>query len=239
MLYEHALEHPGAKVGVLVDGPYGGIALDKFQDVDHVLLVAGGSGAGWCLPFIERYVKQSARGEVVHKANRGDVQVESKALSGPVSLRVVLATRDTASRRWFLGAVDEILAKHTAESVSGLNVQVYLTGNAAHDASEKLAESAPTPTGSTSPIDEIEVPKPDHVGHIPGREHNGRPRLSSIVAEEAGKVKEGGQSLSAFVCGPYTMQNDVRNAVAAENLRSMKGSSAGSVYLHSEHFSWA
>ena len=37
------------------------------------------------------------------------------------------------------------------------------------------------------------------------------------------------------------MQQDVRNAVAAENLRIVNGGEkgAGGVYLHLEHFSWA
>jgi predicted ferric reductase len=74
---------------------------------------------------------------------------------------------------------------------------------------------------------------------VTDREFEGRPKLPSIVIEEASKVREGEQSLSVFVCGPTTMQNDVRNAVAAENLNIVKGSRSGGVYLHSEHFSWA
>jgi predicted ferric reductase len=74
---------------------------------------------------------------------------------------------------------------------------------------------------------------------VPSKEFEGRPKLPLIIQEEAAKVVEVGQSLSVFVCGPTTMQNDVRNAVAEENLNILKGSKAGGVYLHSEHFSWA
>jgi hypothetical protein len=96
------------------------------------------------------------------------------------------------------------------------------------------------PSGSSSAADKIEVPKHDHYGTVPGREFEGRPQLLSIIEEEAQIVREGQQSLSVFVCGPTTMQNDVRNAVASENLNILRGSiSASSVYLHSEHFSWA
>lgn len=240
-LRARALECPGSSVGVLVDGPYGGIALDKFSDADCVLLVAGGSGAGWCLPFIERYVMQySQSGDAYSDAEKGEtLHVETRGLAGPVSLRIVLATRDTANRQWFLGAVDELLAK-CGGSASGLNVQVYLTGDAAL-AVETTTERGKTasPAASVSESDGIEGAGHELVGHVPGREHEGRPHLSSVVAQEASKVREGGQALSVFVCGPTTMQNDVRNAVAAENLRGLKGSAAESVYLHSEHFSWA
>jgi hypothetical protein len=41
------------------------------------------------------------------------------------------------------------------------------------------------------------------------------------------------------VCGPVTMQNDVRNAVAAANLGILRGGKGGGAYLHTEHFSWA
>src|ERR1700761_2927581 len=49
-LYQYSLENPGASVPVLVDGPYGGINPQKYDDGDHLLVIAGGSGAGWCLP---------------------------------------------------------------------------------------------------------------------------------------------------------------------------------------------
>ena len=42
-----------------------------------------------------------------------------------------------------------------------------------------------------------------------------------------------------YVCGPEEMLNDVRNAVARENVGIVRGGRGGSVYLHSEHFSWA
>jgi len=69
----------------------------------------------------------------------------------------------------------------------------------------------------------------------------GRPGLVEIIREEAGKAAEAGQELSVYVCGPGTMQNDVRNAVAERNLGILRGGvgSGRGVYLYSEHFSWA
>lgn len=242
-------ENPNCSISVLVEGPYGGINMQKYTDVDHILVVAGGSGAGWCLPFVEQFARYGAGAQDAYLDHKENAHVEKGFRAGsatrPVSLRLVLATRDTTSRAWFLGAVDDVLAKYrSTESFSDVRVEVHLTGDAAKEAhlSHKISEDAPSPSGSSSSrdMDKIEVPKHDHQhGKVPGREVEGRPRLPAIVEEEAHAVREGRQSLSVFVCGPITMQNDVRNAVAAENLNILRGSKASGVYLHSEHFSWA
>lgn len=253
-LYDYACKQSDVSVPVLVDGPYGGANLQRYRDSDHLLVIAGGSGAGWCLPFIERFVRASlpTTGEVRghnHRSSIGDMKESSSSVeplerraSGPVSLRVILATRDIVSRTWFLRTVSELLEKYsTTATSSGVRVQVYLTGDAADEV--HMAHSKPqdhvSPAQSISSTDKIEVPVKGHDGAVPGKEFEGRPRLSLVVAEEAAKVAEAGESLGVFVCGPDTMQNDVRNAVAEENRRILTGSKSGGVYLHSEHFSWA
>jgi hypothetical protein len=165
-------------------------------------------------------------------------------ISGPMSLRIILATRDISSRTWFLRTVGELLSKYPTVKVSqNLRVQVYLTGDAAHEvdlSSSKAGHNQSSPTPSNSSIDRIEVPVKGHDETIPGKEYTeGRPHLTTVVAEEAARSMEAGESLGVYVCGPDTMQNDARNAVAAENLRIIQGSKSGGVYLHSEHFSWA
>jgi NAD(P)H-flavin reductase len=250
-LYQHALEQADASVPVLVDGPYGGINLKNFHDGDHLLVIAGGSGAGWCLPFIERFVRYSSMpadeeyGQVVSSDTKETLPVDGFRginKSGPISLRVILATRDIASRTWFLQTVSELLSKcSAADSSSNLRIQVYLTGEAAQkvDLSQKVPDVSTSSRGSASSNDKIEVSEKGHDATVPGKEFEGRPQLPHIIQEEVAKVAEAGQSLSVFVCGPDTMQNDVRNAVAEENVKILKGSRAGGVYLHSEHFSWA
>lgn len=88
-------------------------------------------------------------------------------------------------------------------------------------------------------MDQIATPDGGHDAPILGKEFEGRPNLSLVVQEEAANFAEAGQSLGVYVCGPTTMQNDERNAVARENLGILKGSKSSGVYLHSEHFSWA
>lgn len=250
-LYQHALAQPGSSVPVFVDGPYGGINLQKYHGGDHLLVIAGGSGAGWCLPFIEQFVRNrltsgdAERGQAVAsnvKEAFPVVSIHERSHSGPLSMRVILATRDTSSRIWFLQTVSELLLKYSAtDSSSHIRIQVYLTGDAAQevDLLNKGPEVRTSSNGYPSPADEIDISKEGHEATVPGREFGGRPQLPLIIQEEAAKVMGAGQSLSVFVCGPTTMNNDVRNAVAKENLHILKGAKSGGVYLHSEHFEWA
>lgn len=245
-LHAHAFEYPGSSISVLVDGPYGGVNMQRFNNADHILVAAGGSGAGWCLPLVEHFVRRGAHKRQPHADINENADVEKETSAGVAgtrtSLRLVLATRDTASRAWFLGAVNDVLARcRTMDHPDDVRIEVHLTGEAARDAnlSHKASEDLPTPSGSSTAADKIEVPKMEDHATVPGREYEGRPQLPSIIHEEAHIVREGHQSLGVFVCGPITMQNDVRNAVAAENLEIVRGSTAQGIYLHSEHFSWA
>jgi hypothetical protein len=250
-LYQHALEQPGAPVSVLVDGPYGGINLQKYYEGDHLLVIVGGSGAGWCLPFIEQFVRyrmipaDEEHGQAVladdAKATIPAKGIRRRSRTGPLSLRVVLATRDMSSRIWFLQTVGELLSKFsTTDSSSTVLVQVYVTGEAEQEmeVSNKGLEDPKSSKGSASSTDKIEIPDEKYNATVPGEQFKGRPELPLIIQEETAKA-EVGQSVSVYVCGPTTMQNDVRNAVAEENMKVLKGSRASGVYLHSEHFSWA
>ena len=251
-LYQHALDKTGIPVGVLVDGPYGGIDLQRYYDAEHLLVVAGGSGAGWILPFIELFLRQRSVSVDEEYGREKDIDVEKEQTipkthraqrsSGPFSLRVILATRDTSSRIWFERTVGDLLARYTnVRSASDIRVQVCLTGEAekAADLPSKVPGEPTITNVSGSSSENITVKEEGHEVSVPGKEVHGRPHLPLIIQEEAERVAEGGQSLSVYVCGPETMQNDVRNAVARENLKIVKGSKSGGVYLHSEHFSWA
>ncbi|QDS73116.1 hypothetical protein FKW77_001048 [Venturia effusa] len=257
-LYEYALKNPGVSVGVLVNGPYGGVNMQKYYDGDHSLVIAGGSGAGWVLPFVERFVRdQATHPTFVDEEKALDIATEDKKSSytskrnqdGPMSLRVILATRDISSRIWFLRAVSDLLATcPTSTSSKDINIQVFLTGEAAHQVDlasskkEDLGEITSS-TGSMSSGDKIAIPTEQDaiqgLTNVPGKEFENRPQLKQIIHDEGARMAREGRSMGVFVCGPETMQDDVRNAVAAENLQILKGGRRGGVYLHSEHFSWA
>ncbi|KAK4073151.1 uncharacterized protein Triagg1_5431 [Trichoderma aggressivum f. europaeum] len=248
-LRQYALEQPGSSVTVLVDGPYGGINEQQYYDGRHLLVIAGGSGAGWCFPFIERFARQrwmsadEEHGQIV--STDGKDGVPSKAVSktpgsGPLSLRVILVTRDVSSRAWFLRTINELLSKSLArDSSSHIDVQVYLTGQDLQKVnSTDIAIEGPASKESAVVVDDKIIPE-GHKLIASEKEFHGRPQLTQIIHEEAAMVLEAGQSLNVYVCGPTTMQNDVRNAAAEENLNIVTGSKHGQVYIHSEHFSWA
>lgn len=250
-LYQFVLEKPGDSVPVLVDGPYGGINMQRYQNSDHLLVVSGGSGAGWCLPFIEQVARHrmisvdEEQGQAVHTGDKEAPTAErlgNRSNSRPLSLRVILATRDSNCRTWFLRAVSELLSKHSeagSSSNTDVQVEVHLTDKAIQPANlENKLATDPNTKGSISSTDKNNVKEDGLNIDVLGREFEGRPQLPQII-QEAASVAEAGQSLSVFVCGPTTMQNDVRNAVAKENLKILQGSKTGAVYLHTEHFSWA
>jgi NAD(P)H-flavin reductase len=250
-LYQYGLDHPGVSVPVLVDGPYGGVSMQKYYEGDNILVIAGGSGAGWILPFIERFISDGPastdeeQGQIT-PTDEKDITITNGSIggrraSGPLALRVILATRDISSRTWFLQTVNKLVSKISATNPSSsFRLQVYLTGDAAEkvDLTDKDVDAPTSSKASESSANKIHIPG-DQDATVPGKEFEGRPHLPQIIQEEAAKVAELGQSLSVYVCGPTTMHNDVRNAVAGANLNIIKGSSTGGVYLHSEHFEWA
>lgn len=248
-LYDHAQRYPGSTVPVVVDGPYGGISMQRYNDGDRLLVIAGGSGAGWILPFLELLCRHRSTqtDRMVHddkgRDNKGQLfrDRRQKIWLGPHSLRIVLATRDTDSRVWFLRATGELLSKYSAtHSPLELDIQVYLTGEAESQAerSTKVAGVEISRTSGSSSAN-IEVITEGEPVHVPGEEYSGRPSLPKIIHDEGLAAVEGDYALNVYVCGPDTMQHDVRNAAAKENLGILKGPKSGGVYLHAEHFSWA
>lgn len=249
-LYQHALDHADIPVPVLIDGPYGGVNLPRLRDADRLLVISGGSGAGWCLPFIEHFVTCNSTSNdeernmdaATEKANTSAPDVGATGRhSRRTSMRVVLATRDSSSRIWFEQTVPKSLAKSTASALASLvRVEVHLTGKIADEAVPSIKDSKRSSSeASPSPHEKIKDPISGVRTFVVGSEFQGRPPLPLIVQEEATKAAEAGESLSVYVCGPITMQNDVRNAVALENWKIVGGARSGGVYLHSEHFSWA
>jgi hypothetical protein len=254
-LYDYAQKHPGSAVSVLVDGPYGGINMQRFNEADRLLVVAGGSGAGWIFSFLELFCRQRSaalRNDTATEAHGESAQVERATISPHRyrSLRIVLATRDIASRTWFLSTVNELLAKYsTIPESPAISIEVHLTGEAERATSvPKLGndskeisepEVSTKPSSSSSSSGNIDFAPKSEVQAAPSKDLPGRPDLPSLIKKEGETAAESGSALSVYVCGPGDMLNDVRNAVARENVGIVRGGRGGSVYLHSEHFSWA
>lgn len=251
-LYHYAETRPGASISVLVDGPYGGIDSQKFFGSDRLVVAAGGSGAGWLLPFVEQYLRchspavefSEAFEDRKHENNTASDTLLSKRLKRvPTSLRVILATRDIPTRVWFHTALNSLLQEYTTfADHTNLNIEIHLTTSVAptiHQASDQTSSHSSSAGDSTL---EKGIGKQGPCAYeITKGDHHGRPDLPLIISEETAIVTGTDSSVGVFVCGPSTMQNDARNAVASENLRILKGKGlkSGGCYLHLEHFSWA
>lgn len=226
-LAHFAESNSGASVRVLLDGPYGGVDMRKIEQSQQQLVIAGGSGAGWVLPMISAFLRKQQRPSSAEKRVSG-------------SMKVVLATRDTATAQWFERAVRDI-----APDEAEVEIDIFYTGSRDDPSATKsngqslqtlddpekaiqVREHQQSIDGSSSASSRKET----HVHH-----REGRPELSALIAEQAAAIADD-QQLGVFVCGPLSMQNDAQNAVAAEQLNIMKGVKK-QVYLHMEHFSWA
>ncbi|KAJ5986303.1 hypothetical protein N7451_010668 [Penicillium sp. IBT 35674x] len=250
-IYEFAMKNPNATVPVLIDGPYGGINMQTWFQSDNVLVIAGGSGVGWTLPFIEQFIscrptpadEECGRAEEVdsEKIASDDEPRHACKLSVPSSLRLILATRDISSRTWYVQAVNKLLAEHSVtNSLPNIHIQVHLTGEALEDISSRTQtqEHPAVLEGQSSLPQKISGGGKQAEISTPAEECEGRPQLP-VMIQEAARAVGVSESLGVYVCGPTTMQNDVRNAVADVNLNILKGSNSGGAYLHCEHFSWA
>lgn len=259
-LYNYAMTQPGVKVPVFVDGPYGGIDNDKFFGSDRLVVVAGGSGAGWIIPFVEQFLRYlsttniptSSTDEIQEIKQSADESPHHRILPGPRSLRVILATRDAATRTWFHTALNDLLSEYKSLGTpSSLSVEVHLTGEAeqiAHPSPKSASNLNRSGSSSTSAREEdkdqdieklAREPRTISTNNSPEEEVFGRPDLPLIIRDEAAEAAIEGQSVGVFVCGPVGMQDDARNAVARENLGILRNPRAGGMYLHLEHFSWA
>jgi hypothetical protein len=211
--------------------------MQKISNCQRQLVVAGGSGAGWLLPMITTFLRQTQS------------EVNAPEAKSSRSARIVLVTRDVATHQWFEETLRELLTTSGLDKMpTNLEVELYYTGP--HDDTVTTAGSGqflqqlnepektagarnlPVPSGSDTDSSS-ETGRSTTVKH-----HNGRSDLQSIIHAEATSSGLTGQ-LGVFVCGPASMQVDVSNAVANQQIAVLRGGTANDVYLHMEHFSWA
>jgi hypothetical protein len=232
---------PNTKVRVLLDGPYGGIETGKLLESERVLVIAGGSGAGWVLPFVMTFVKG-------HKASG------LPATRRP-SMKIILATRESATASCFQEELRSLLSALRAPTA--VEIEIYYTGSepdtgAVTQRSSSSSRSA-TPEKQADIGVSVEVAASASASEKGGGNSdgslspkldpsttrlNGRPDLALMVQQEADRTRAGGGNLGVFVCGPLSMQSDVSIAVAQEQ-RQVISAGSGEIYLHLEHFSWA
>ena len=242
-------------IPVLFDGPYGGSPTASLTGYEHVLLIAGGSGAGFLLPLLEDLIRCTCH---------VDESIRMK-------VHLVLAVRKAGEADWFKGAVEDLV--HGDVCTCNIHISIYITGDATtslptNDKGTGETKSAlpveqtqneySKPAGKTITNSEEEIcgcdekpspavpqnkesapsslgsPNNDSVetsSIITSYSSSGRPNLPEIISTSVGSHK----SVAIVACGPKSMLFDVRNSAAAAQFREGKGKD---VYLHTESFSW-
>ena len=232
-----ARSRPSQSWNVLLDGPYGGVESQTYSRFDKVLIIAGGSGAGYTLPLVEDVIRRSES----DGATLQDEKLEASPKNTEIQL--ILATRERDVEDWYKDAINEHLDAYPASRVKALlKVAFHYTGPPDSDHSVEKSKTALEGSEISVTADNIDrqtsgsLSSNDRDSGFSTTSHLGRPKLASIIMEAASDV-EG--SLGIAICGPSSMLQDVRNAAAEAQIRIMDGKChLKEVYLHTEAFSY-
>ena len=244
-LAKMAEKQPGRRLRVLLEGPYGGLCPSSFARFESVVVIAGGSGAGFSLPLVEDILRR-ARYQDKEKAKKELPSVPFKTKS----LQIIIATRNHKVVEWYQKEIERLL---TAAGVDQINIGVAIHCTLVNSKNEKINEEdqvtrlESTLEGKVADVDEEN--KLDNSQETlsqsqdRGTNHNvvihqGRPQLADIIENITSDQNNRNKSVGIAVCGPRSMLFDVRNAAAAAQTQRLKGSHEGEVYLHSEHFGY-
>ncbi|KAL1988613.1 hypothetical protein VTN96DRAFT_9008 [Rasamsonia emersonii] len=208
---------PNISVRVLLDGPYGGVNTDAVRRVDTLLVVAGGSGASFSLGIVDDALR---RCHIYQKTGQ--------------RIQIVYASRQRAVAEWYAREMESLLSSSDSASEDdeekenkNVSASIYITCNESESPSESdstAEKTIPTKQTPTSENNTIQIYK-----------GQGRPNLQAIISSCSARCK----NIGVVVCGPVAMIQDVRDAVAEEQLRVLREKNQRTeVYLHAEYFSW-
>ena len=242
-------------IPVLFDGPYGGAPTSSLTGYEQVLLIAGGSGAGFLLPLLE---------DLIQCTCHVDESIRMK-------VHLVLAVRKADEADWFKRAIGDLV--HGDVCTCNIHISVYITGDAITslptndkttgemkaalslelnpkdvskptgktitNSEEEVCDCDEKPNPATSPNKEsttssLSSPSNDSAETsriITSYSSSGRPNLPEIISTSIGSHN----SVAIVACGPKSMLFDVQNSAAAGQFREGKEKD---VYLHTESFSW-
>lgn len=140
VLSSMARERPGCSVKVSLDGPYGGWkAVSKdLEEFDRVLIVAGGSGAGFTLPLIEHILRATLpdhHHHHHHECAEDEKDAISRSLLRP-RVKILFATRSASVQVWYEAEINRLLAAYSSSSAT-FEIELHVTKD--HVADEKAA----------------------------------------------------------------------------------------------------
>jgi hypothetical protein len=161
-----------------------------------MLIIAGGSGAGWTLPFILAFLR---------KVSAVDTE---NATASPPSLKVILATRDLPTKRWYETEVQRLVVAASRDQKTAIEVEVYFTGasdnaeesKAAGQFLQRLDEREKAPDAlPAQEVDNSDSSSKDDFQPLHELRHlESRPDLPAIIHQEASSAGPG-NFLGVFV----------------------------------------
>ncbi|OCF60483.1 ferric-chelate reductase [Kwoniella mangroviensis CBS 10435] len=208
-------DHPGRKVQVMIDGPYGGLKIDLGQ-YENILLIGGGSGITFILGSIEECIR-------LRRSRNGNGP-------RPRKVDVIWVVRDMST----IQAISPTLTYlHDQSNNLGIELQynLYLSNppNPLPDVpstlpattklspyrpeiSQLLRQSLPIPTSTTDSI-----------------------QLESHMAQDEIRGGGIGGGLAVIACGPEGIVTESKNAIA--NLSVKDRVRSGGIEFHGECYS--
>lgn len=227
------------RMRVFVEGPYSGVENASILDAfEHVLYIAGGSGAGFSLGLVEHAAMRQSR-------NKTQVQV-------------VYATRSAGVARWYKEKLKSSMMGDSKGDGGGgaccctfaASIHVTTTTTTSDTQQQKsLQDTQEVPdteksilktdtTSSPSDSSSVDTPSPSSSSSsekIQIHNDNQRPNIKSVISSACQSSTH--TKTAVVVCGPASMIHDARQAVADEQARLLKAGAGGEVYLHVETFS--
>lgn len=195
----------GAKIKLLVDGPYG-ITFSSYTDFESVLLVAGGSGVTFILNALEEIISQS---------------IQSK--SSTKRIKLIFTIREMSTVDSFLYTIEDILStSRRACPWLDIQVEIYETSTTT---STFIPSSASSPrTGvingqlsATTPYPllgspaTLPLPKSEFVSEGMKVVRGERPNLTTLLSHllndtKPSPLKKGlGGGVALITCGPISL----------------------------------
>jgi len=243
-LARHVAARQSCTMRIILKGPFGGIDTSQFDRSTKLLIIAGGSGAGWTLPLIERFLQRHASSTSSLRPETQSVDNTEKPSSPCVTCLVVLATRDDSLRQWYQATVNDLVSRFDIEATTNLAIQLHYTGGVG--LFEKLHPQASNAHRTYEPSGKSNLPvgivsdtrlSDERAPRLDMALDRGRPDLPQLIADQA-ECAVAGESVGVYACGPPELQQDVREAVVREQVKILRGSPM-EVFLHTEHFEWA
>ncbi|WWC61748.1 uncharacterized protein I303_104333 [Kwoniella dejecticola CBS 10117] len=193
-------DHPGRKVQVMIDGPYGGLKIDLGQ-YENVLLVGGGSGITFILGAIEECLR------IKEKAGRGISKVEVawvvRDMSTVQALTPTLSHLHNLSRRLTMTLTYHLYLSNPPHPLPTLSDTL--------PASTTLSPYRP----EVSQLVRAALPVPCKPSHV--NLEMGIASASNMMSSEAEPEAEGG-GLAVVACGPEGIVMETKNAIATIGL---------------------